>query len=79
MKIGIEHTNGGRWLIAVIKQRLCNLHGLLAHVAFNVTAFFVDAVELFGQGIGMGRVVCAQALNAQRHVGQAAGGVDARA
>ena len=79
MEIGVEHADG-RWrLVAFVEQALGNHHGLLAHVAFNHPALAVDAVEHFGQFVGAGHIVGQQALDAQRHVGQAACGIDARA
>ena len=49
VKIGIKHADCGWWCITVVEQRFGNLHGLLAHVAFNVAPFAVDGIELPGQ------------------------------
>ena len=51
---------------------------MFAHIAFNDTTFAVDAVERARQLIGARRVIGQQAFNAQRHIRQAPGGVDAR-
>ena len=56
------------------EQRL----GLLAHAGLDVAPLAVDRVEQLRQLGGARRVVGEQALDAERHVGQAAGGVDAR-
>ena len=77
MKIRIEHTNCAGWCFGFVEQAFGNQHRLFAHVAFNVTALAVDAVQRFGQFIGAGRVVGQQAFNAQGHVGQTACRVDA--
>ncbi len=78
MKVGVEHTNGGRRFFVFVKQRFSDGKGLLAHAAFNLAALAVDAVQHLGQFVTARDVVGQQALNAQRHVGQAAGRVDAR-
>ena len=79
VKIRVEHTNGGRWLVALVKQGLGHLHGHLAHVALDHAALAVDRVQLFGQFVGAACVVGQQAFDAQGHVGQAARCIDARA
>ena len=68
VKIGIENANGRGRLLAVIQQRLGNVHGLLAHVAFNVAALPIDGIQLLGQFIGFCGIVGGEAFNAQRHV-----------
>ena len=60
-------------------HRFEQMQGLLLHVGLDFTAFAVEIVELLGDGQGAGRVVGDQAFDAQAHVGQAAGGVEARA
>ena len=57
VKIGVKNTNGWRRFIAVIKQRLGNFHGLLAHVAFNVATLTVNGIKLPCQLIGFGGIV----------------------
>ena len=79
VKVGVEHADGGRGLLALVKQALGHQHGLLAHAALDLAAFAVDAVQRGGQLGSAACVVCQQAFDAQRHVGQAACGVDARA
>ena len=68
VKIRVKNANGWRRFIAVIKQRLGNFHGLLAHVAFNVATLTVDGIQLPCQFLGSGRIVGDQAFNAQGHV-----------
>ena len=57
VKIGVKNTNGWRRFIAVIKQRLGDFHGLLAHVALNVSTLSVNGIKLPCQLIGFGRIV----------------------
>ena len=52
---------------------------LFAHVAFQVASLLVDLVQFGGQLGGAGQVGGQQAFHADRHVGQSAGGIDARA
>ena len=77
VKVGVKHANSGWRLIGFVEQRLGNGKRLLAHVAFNVAALAVDAIQHFGQLVAARGVVGEQAFNAQRHVRQAPGGVDA--
>ena len=53
--------------------------GLFAHAGFDFAPFTVDRIELLREVGSARRVVGDEALDAERHVGQAAGGVDARA
>ena len=68
VKIRVKDANGWRRIIAVIKQGFGNVHGLLAHIAFNVATFLVDRIELPGQLIRSCCIVGGQAFNAQGHV-----------
>ena len=52
--------------------------GLPPHVGLDLAPLAVDGVELLRQFGGAQRVVGGQAFDAQRHVREAAGGVDAR-
>jgi hypothetical protein len=61
------------------RTALGDLQRLLAHAALDVAPLAVDAVQHARQFVGARRVVGQQALDAQRHVGQPAGRVDARA
>ena len=79
VKVGVEHGQGRRRDRIGVEQPLGDLHRLLAHAAFDFAPLAVDAVERGGQLGRARRVVGQQQLDAQRHVGQAAGGVDARA
>ncbi len=78
VEVGVEHADRRGRLLAVVDQRVDDLHRLVAHAAFDVAAVAVDGVERAGQLVGAGRVVRQQALDSQRHVGQPAGGIDAR-
>jgi hypothetical protein len=53
--------------------------GLRLHARFDLAALAVECVELLRDVHRASRVVGDQAFDAQRHVGQAAGGVEARA
>jgi hypothetical protein len=81
----VEHADGRRRrrdAVAVVvhgEQRLGQQQRLVAHAALDVAPLAVDAVEHARQLFGAARVVGQQALDAQRHVGQPAGRVDARA
>ena len=77
MEVGVEHADGRRWLLTLVEERLGDFHRLVAHVALDIAALPVDAVEGAGQFIGTARIVGEQALDAQGHVGQATRGVDA--
>ena len=48
------------------------------HVGLDTAPLAVDGVEFLGDVEGARNVVAAQAFDAQRHVGEAAGGVEAR-
>ena len=79
VEVGVEHRQGRRRLLRDVDQALGDLHRLLAHAAFDLAPLAVDGVELARQFIGARGVVAQQQLDAQRHVGQPPGGVDARA
>ena len=79
VEVGVEHADGGGRLLAFVEQRFHDLHRLLAHAALDVAALAVDRVQRARQLVAARRVVGQQAFDAQRHVRQPAGGVDARA
>ena len=79
MKARLVDCNCGRWLVIQINHRVCGQLRLFAHVGFNITPFTVDTVQRFGQLIGSACIIGQQAFNTQRHVGQTACSVDARA
>ena len=79
VEVGVEHADGRRRLLAFVEQRLGDQQRLLAHVALDLAPLAVDAVQRARQFVGARRVVGQQAFDAQRHVGQPAGRVDARA
>ena len=78
VKVGVEDADRGRWLLVFVEQGLGNQKRLLAHTAFDLAAFAVDAVQGLGQLVRARGVVGQQAFNAQRHVRQAPGRVNAR-
>jgi hypothetical protein len=53
--------------------------GLVLHFRFDAAPFPVELVQFAGQGQGMIAVGCQQTFDAQAHVGEAAGGVEAGA
>ena len=53
--------------------------GVVTHAGFDAAPLTVDGVQLLGDVHGAGRIVGGEALDAERHVGQASGGVEARA
>ncbi|MCY1544970.1 hypothetical protein D9M68_808850 [compost metagenome] len=77
MKIGVEHDQRWRRLLGVVEHLFGQRQRLVAHLAFDGLALAVDAVERARQFVGAQTVVGGQAFDAQRHVGQAAGGVQA--
>ena len=79
VEVGVEHADRRRRLLAFLEQRFGHRQRLLAHVAFDLAPLAVDAVQRARQFVGARGVVGEQAFDAQRHVGQPAGGVDARA
>ena len=62
----------------LINHRVSRHLGLLAHTSFNVAALTVDAVQRACQLVGPACIVGQQAFNAQGHVAQAPGSIDAR-
>ena len=79
MKIRVNHADGRRRLVVRVYQGFGDGKGLVAHVALDLAPLAVDAVQRLRQFGGTAGVVGQQALNAQGHVRQAAGGVEARA
>ncbi len=79
VEVRVEHHQRRRRLLAGVEHVLGQQQRLLAHLAFYAFALAVDAVECARQLLGTPGVVGAQAFDAQRHVGQPAGGVQARA
>ena len=77
VKAGVEQHHGRR-LRALARQLGEQRLGLLVHAGLQIAPLAVDGVERGGQFVGARRIVGEQALDAQRHVGQPAGGVDAR-
>ena len=77
VKLRVKHADGRRWLGIVGKQVFCQQQRLVAHTAFNVAPLAVDAVERARQCVGVAGVVGQQAFDANRHIGQTPGGVDA--
>ncbi len=79
VEVGAEDADRGRRRQAVVEQRLGQQQGLVAHAAFDVAPLAVDAVEHAREFVGAAGVVGQQAFDAERHVGEPAGRVDARA
>ena len=79
VKTGIENADRRRWCQFGREQRLGNQQRLLAHRALDLAPVAVDTVQRFCQLVGTRGVVGQQALDAQRHVRQTSGSVDARA
>ncbi len=79
VEIGVVEAERGRRLLGLVPQRLGQLQRLLAHLALECLALAVDRVELLRQLGSARRVIGGQAGDAQRHVGQPAGCVQARA
>ena len=79
VEVGVKHADGGGGCVFVHKHRLGDQHGLLAHATFDLAAFAVDGVQGFGQFVGAAGVIGQQAFDAQGHVGQTTGGIDAGA
>ena len=77
VKVFVIHTQGSGGLFFAVHQRLREQQRLFAHIALHGAALAVDGVELLRQSPRQFGVVGAQALDAQRHVGQAARGIDA--
>ncbi len=78
VEVGVEHAQRGRRLLAGLEQRLGQLQRLLAHAALDLAALAVDGVEALRQFGAARRVVGQQAFDAERHVRQPAGRIDAR-
>ena len=78
VKVGLEDDHCRRGCVRV-GPGIGDGHRLLAHMAFDVAAFAVDLVELLGQLQRPCGLVGEQAFDAQGHVRQTAGGIDARA
>ena len=73
-KIDERRRNVVAGLLALLEQRL----GLLVHARLDVAPLAVDRVERLASSARAPRLVGEQALDAERHVGEAAGGVEAR-
>ena len=74
----VKYANGGRRHGVGIEQLAGQGQGMFAHAAFGVAPLAVDGVELLCERCGMGRVVAEQEFDAEPHIGQPSGGVDAR-
>jgi hypothetical protein len=77
VELGVEQGHGGRRVLPLLEQRLGQQQRLLTHVALDLAALAVDAVQRARQFPGARRVVGEQAFDAQRHVRQPARRVDA--
>ena len=78
VKFGVKHADGRRGAAAVLAQPLGQGKGLLAHIALQVLALAVDAVQRLGQFQRLAKVVGQQAFDADGHVRQAPRRIDAR-
>ena len=79
VEVGVVDGEGGIDLAGRGHGAVDQPLGLLAHPGLDRAPLAVDGVERGGELGGAARVVGQQALDAERHVGQPPGGVEARA
>ncbi len=79
VEVRVEHDQRRGRLFGCVEHLFGQRQRLVAHLAFDGLALAVDAVERPRQFVGTQSVVGGQAFDAERHVGQAPGSVQARA
>ena len=77
VEVRVEHDHGGRWRLVFVEHGFGQFQGLFAHLAFDGFALAVDAVERAREFVGALCIVGDQAFDAQGHIGQASGCIEA--